>query len=833
MSTSEKSPLVDSGESHLHIDGFDMARPRSSSWKTSIWKDRLVTSAVVASVLVVASTCLGANSKTANDAPATLVKPAPSRYSTDSETTIPTYRSECKRYSTKHRVDIIQTSLGAPSQQYSQVECLLPQRQGILGNAIVVDINAYGAPDAVLRVDLSTPAFPDRNVTILGFGGAFTEASALNYESLSKEGKETVMQLLYGKEGLGYALGRVHMNSCDFSIQSYSFDDMDGDFKLDNFDTHVSHDVDMIAMMSEATTLLQEAWGDTLNIYASPWSPPAWMKAPTPWDNDGAVHASGMSNSAQPTCLREGVGKGSRYAKSWALYFSKFLTAYADRGVKLFAVTIQNEPEFPAPWEACAYTEFTQSDFLMNHLGPELRLSHPDVKIFIFDHNKDHAPRWINHLLNESNPARQYVDGTAIHWYAGGMDRLLDGAQGNANFHRVLDDLDDLGVKNDHIVLGSESCHCPTTGYAGGDIGIAWARAERYAHTMLADLAAGSNGWVEWNIILDSIGGPNHLGNLCDAPLLAVPHRALGAENIPPTQWFEKHGNPSRFGRVIGDGRTREELNALGNPAKFLDAGVVVQPLYYYMGHISRHVRPGSTAVKGLVESSSVDRTFRRAGQLVAGGGINDLARTGIEVTVWPCEGSTRQQFKWNQETQLQVFGHDWLGIPTNSCVTKEINLDFQGLMLGACDITLEEAGEFALEPFNRSTGTVRMLLKNGKRRMCLVVAELKNQGGALGLRGGSQVALGGCNSSAAEWKVDAGTGEILSSYLGDDVCMTTGWPFLQMGAFDTPATPDADNVIVILNEANEAANYLLRDMDEVILTGSIPAHSIQTVSLT
>jgi len=53
------------------------------------------------------------------------------------------------------------------------------------------------------------------------------------------------------------------------------------------------------------------------------------------------------------------------------------------------------------------------------------------------------------------------------------------------------------------------------------------------------------------------------------------------------------------------------------------------------------------------------------------------------------------------------------------------------------------------------------------------------------------------------------------------------------MGAFDTPATPDADNVIVILNEANEAANYLLRDMDEVILTGSIPAHSIQTVSLT
>jgi glucosylceramidase len=161
---------------------------------------------------------------------------------------------------------------------------------------------------------------------------------------------------------------------------------------------------------------------------------------------------------------------------------------------------------------------------------------------------------------------------------------------------------------------------------------------------------------------LDSIGGPNHLGNLCDSPVLAVPHRALDAEKDFPAQLsFEHAGHP--FGEVHGDNKTREELNAEGSPAKYLDVGVVVQPMYYYVGHITRFVRPGSRAVHGLVGASAGDpevRTFRPKGQRVAGGGINDLARNGIEVTLWPCEGSTRQEWLLNEQKQLQVFGHDW-----------------------------------------------------------------------------------------------------------------------------------------------------------------------------
>jgi glucosylceramidase len=251
------------------------------------------------------------------------------------------------------------------------------------------------------------------------------------------------------------------------------------------------------------------------------------------------------------------------------------------------------------------------------------------------------------------------------------------------------------------------------------------------------------------------------------------------------------------------------------------------------MGHISRHVRPGSTAVKGLVDSGA-GRTFRPPGQAFAGGGINDLARNGIELTVWPCEGSTRQVFKLNKHEQLEVSGHDWLGKPTKSCIGKSMDPSFKGLLLGICNRTMDKAGEYEVVPVaNDTVDYVNIRIKNGpKRHKCLAIQELKNGGGAYGLRGGSQVVLGNCSDFSAQWTISHETGEISSVYFEEgEVCMTTGWPFLQMGAFLTP-NGDTDRTMVILNEAAEGANYIIRNKQDIILTGVIPAHSIQTVIL-
>ena len=259
-----------------------------------------------------------------------------------------------------NNVKVIQTSLGDPSTHWGQLPCLVRNENPFTFKTVHDSSSSqwnwlfgtdddtkepieYGMPSADIKVNFEKIAHPDRE-PIMGFGGAFTEASALNFMTLSEDGREAVMSLLFGKEGLGYSLGRVHMNSCDFSVKSYSFDDVDGDFNLTHFDTKVKHDVTsgMIEMMLLANEKLKDDWNEGgINIMASPWSPPAWMKKPTWNDPEGVLHSLGMTGSAEPNCLRDGTGPDSAYAASWALYFSKFLTACKFRICLLFVQIFQ------------------------------------------------------------------------------------------------------------------------------------------------------------------------------------------------------------------------------------------------------------------------------------------------------------------------------------------------------------------------------------------------------------------------------------------------------------------------------------------------------------
>lgn len=232
---------------------------------------------------------------------------------------------------------------------------------------------------------------------------------------------------------------------------------------------------------------------------------------------------------------------------------------------------------------------------------------------------------------------------------------------------------------------------------------------------------------------------------------MAVPHRASGAVDIPSQLSFEKAGHP--FGDVNGDFVPPYVLQAAyGFPEKYLDLGIVVQPMYFYMGHISRHVRPGARPVHALVKATRSDgnkQIFRRGG--AACGGINDLARVGIELTLWPCEGSTRQVWALNELGQLQVFGEDWLGDPTTSCASRNVDQYFGGITLADCDA---DGGLFKLHPVGNSTDDhLQIILQNSladPAHSCLIVLELANNGGALGPLGGAQVKIGSCYDASA-----------------------------------------------------------------------------------
>ncbi len=95
------------------------------------------------------------------------------------------------------------------------------------------------------------------------------------------------------------------------------------------------------------------------------------------------------SNGQMDGSYFPGLIANPKVYQSWAYYFSKFISSYAEYGINFWGLTIQNEPENAADYEACCYNPEQERDFLVNYLGPQLKQDHPNVNIMIYDHNKD------------------------------------------------------------------------------------------------------------------------------------------------------------------------------------------------------------------------------------------------------------------------------------------------------------------------------------------------------------------------------------------------------------------------------------------------------------
>ncbi len=201
--------------------------------------------------------------------------------------------------------------------------------------------------------------------TFVGIGGALTDASAETFAKLSKEKQQEFMQAHFDPvKGINYTLARTNIHSCDFSSGSYTYV-TEGDSTLKTF--NVDHDKKYrIPFIKQAIA----AAGGKLLLFASPWSPPAFMK-----DNN---------NMLQGGKLKPG------YYQTWANYFTKFIKTYEKEGIPIWGVTIQNEPMATQKWESCIFTAEDERDFLKNNLGPTMQKEGlGDKKIIVWDHNRD------------------------------------------------------------------------------------------------------------------------------------------------------------------------------------------------------------------------------------------------------------------------------------------------------------------------------------------------------------------------------------------------------------------------------------------------------------
>lgn len=387
----------------------------------------------------------------------------------------------------------------------------------------------------------------------LGFGGSFTEAATETLHKMSDARRAEVVAACYDKEaGLAYNMGRVHIGSCDFSLGNWTCGELaDGDHQLQGFSLE-RYQASILPTLRSAVAVACEP----ITLLASPWSPPTWMKTKKEFHGDGHLRRD---------CY-----------DAWALHYVRFVQEMEKEGIPIWAISVQNEPEAAQIWESCIYSAEEERDFVRDHLGPTMEAAGLSrVKIVIWDHNRDGMfERAVVAYSDEK--AAKYIWGLGYHWYGDARfetwperyeveyeDRQKDAdliyevraRLGLDNVRRVAE------FRPDKHILFTEGCQ----ELSGRDLQDvldsnqqAWKLGERYAMNIISDLNNGCEGWIDWNLCLDETGGPNHVGNLCCAP-------------------------------IICDTQKDQVLKL---------------PAYWYLGHFSRYMKPGACR---LLSSSSRD----------------------------------------------------------------------------------------------------------------------------------------------------------------------------------------------------------------------------------
>ncbi|NQV14310.1 glycosyl hydrolase [bacterium] len=390
--------------------------------------------------------------------------------------------------------------------------------------------------------------------TIDGIGTSFTESSAFVLAHLELEKRREVMLQIYGESGANFSLTRTHIGACDFCVEGrYSYVDKVGDTDLTTFS--IAEDTmgfdpktypgvkdqsyDLLPMIQEALSIKSQQQDSELRIIASAWTAPSWMKDIEEWYIPGSPDNNwqGTGGSLKP-----------EYVKTYSDYLLKYLDIYKDAGVDIWGITPVNEPHGNGgQWESMNFSPESQSDFIQTHLGPSLKNSaFSDTRLLAYDQNRDGLAHWSD-VIFPADKTNRYVYGVAVHWYESTnkvyedvFDQVHDKYPDYTIIHTegCIDDLgkpahDDLTdpekftetnwFDNDAFWWNENAtdwAYSVTWEGVAVEDHPAYTPVHRYARNIIESIDHWVTGWVDWNIVLDQDGGPNHVGNFCGAPIM-------------------------------------------------------------------------------------------------------------------------------------------------------------------------------------------------------------------------------------------------------------------------------------------------------------------------
>jgi glucosylceramidase len=238
--------------------------------------------------------------------------------------------------------------------------------------------------------------------TMEGFGFALTGGSAIHINAMDPEARGKLLNELFGKgeNSIGVSYLRVSIGASDLSDRVFTYNDLpegEIDPEMKRFSIEPEKK-DLIPVLKQILAINSE-----IKILGSPWTPPVWMK----------TNGKSKGGSLKP-----------EYYDAYALYFVKYILGMKEEGIKIDAITIQNEPLHPGNNPSMFMPANEQADFIKKSLGPAFEKAGTDAKIIIYDHNPNRVDYPIQ-VLNDPD-ARRYIDGTAFHMYEGKVEAISE-----------------------------------------------------------------------------------------------------------------------------------------------------------------------------------------------------------------------------------------------------------------------------------------------------------------------------------------------------------------------------------------------------------------------
>ncbi|MBN2163386.1 MAG: glycoside hydrolase family 30 protein [Pontiellaceae bacterium] len=391
-------------------------------------------------------------------------------------------------------------------------------------------------PERILKLDPSVTY-----QTLEGIGSSFTESGAYVLTELSAQKRKTVMDAWFAPEGAHISLTRTHIASCDFSLGNYTYAPVPDDMELKYFSIEPDRTY-LLPMIKDA----QKTAGADFRILASPWTAPPWMKDNGTW-NGGELKPE--------------------FYPLFADYIVKYIQMYNKEGIPIWGLTPINEPlGNAANWESTHFNPEQMRRFIGKNLGPALRDAGLDTRIWIYDQNREaFMLDWARTIYGDPKAA-SFVSGMAVHWYQSTIDvgaRYLDEVHKKYPEKQILHSEGCIDALGDDEPIGAWLEDDWYWRPEASDWGKFWAAPEdkknhppyrafyRYTRDLIGGLNHNLTGWIDWNMVLNTRGGPNHARNHCLAPVL-------------------------------------------------VDSGhdeVYFTPLYYSIAHFSKFIRPGAQRI--------------------------------------------------------------------------------------------------------------------------------------------------------------------------------------------------------------------------------------------